>query len=167
MFSRFALYFDEVVRAGSIRRASERLRISPSAIDRHMLLMEEELGVRLFERMPQGLRLTAAGEVLITYIRRWRREWGHAVAQIDDLLGLRRGEVTVAMAEGAADFVARAIAPFRDQYPGIDLNFVTAGASVVGEKVLEGQAEIGLTFNAPEGQAFRVERTMVYQLGAV
>ena len=63
MFSRFTVYFDEVVRAGSIRRASERLNISPSAIDRHILLMEENLGVQLFERMPQGLRLTAAGEV--------------------------------------------------------------------------------------------------------
>ena len=73
MFSRFTLYFDAVVRAGSIRRASERLHISPSAIDRHILLMEENLGVQLFERLPQGLRLTAAGEVLVTHVQRWRR----------------------------------------------------------------------------------------------
>lgn len=167
MFSRFAVYFDEVVRSGSIRRASERLHISPSAIDRHMLLMEEKLGVRLFERMPQGLRLTAAGEVLITYVRRWRRELGHAMAQIDDLTGLRRGEVTLAIAEGAIDFVAGAMTAFREQYPGIDLNFIVAGAQAVGDSVLEGQVEIALTFNPPDGLAFRVERTMVYQLGAV
>lgn len=167
MFSRFALYFDEVVRSGSIRRASERLHISPSAIDRHMLLMEEKLGVRLFERLPQGLRLTAAGEVLITYVRRWRRELGHAMAQIDDLTGLRRGEVTLAVAEGAIDFVASAMASFREQYPGIDLNFIVAGAQVVGDSVLEGQVEIALTFNPPDVMGFRIERTMVYQLGAV
>jgi DNA-binding transcriptional LysR family regulator len=167
MFSRFAVYFDEVVRSGSIRRASERLHISPSAIDRHMLLMEEKLGVRLFERLPQGLRLTAAGEVLITYVRRWRRELGHAMAQIDDLTGLRRGEVTLAIAEGAIDFVAKAMTLFRDQYPGIDLNFIVAGAQAVGDSVLEGQVEIALTFNPPDVLGFRVERTMVYQLGAV
>jgi DNA-binding transcriptional LysR family regulator len=167
MFSRFAVYFDEVVRSGSIRKASERLHISPSAIDRHMLLMEEKLGVRLFERMPQGLRLTAAGEVLITYVRRWRRELGHAMAQIDDLTGLRRGEVTVAIAEGAIDFVARALTRFREDYPGIDLNVVVAGAQAVGDSVTEGQVELALTFNPPEGHGFRVERTMVYQLGAV
>jgi DNA-binding transcriptional LysR family regulator len=167
MFSRFAVYFDEVVRSGSIRRASERLHISPSAIDRHMLLMEEKLGVRLFERLPQGLRLTAAGEVLITYVRRWRRELGHAMAQIDDLTGLRRGEVTLAIAEGAIDFVAGAMTAFREQYPGIDLNFIVAGAQAVGDSVLEGQVEVALTFNPPDGQAFRIERTMVYQLGAV
>jgi molybdenum-dependent DNA-binding transcriptional regulator ModE len=54
MFSRFTLYFDEVARSGSLRRAAERLNISPSAIDRHILLMEENMGVALFERLPRG-----------------------------------------------------------------------------------------------------------------
>ncbi len=164
MFSRFTLYFDEVVRSGSIRRASERLNISPSAIDRHILLMEENLGVQLFERLPTGLRLTAAGEVLITHVRRWRRELRHARAQIDDLRGLRRGEVAIALVEGVADFVAGALVEFRRQYPGIDHNIQVAG---VVDLILEGRAELGLTFNPPTVQTVRLERTLVYQLGAV
>ncbi|HEY0269516.1 MAG TPA: LysR family transcriptional regulator [Sphingomonas sp.] len=167
MFSRFTLYFDEVVRSGSIRRASERLNISPSAIDRHILLMEENLGVQLFERMPQGLRLTAAGEVLITHVRRWRRELRHARAQIDDLRGLRRGEVTIALVEGVAEFVAGPLVDFRAQYPGIDHSIQVAGAQGVVDLVLEGRAEIGLTFNPPNVPTVRLERTLVYQLGAV
>jgi DNA-binding transcriptional LysR family regulator len=167
MFSRFTLYFDEVVRSGSIRRASERLNISPSAIDRHILLMEENLGVQLFERMPQGLRLTAAGEVLITHVRRWRRELRHARAQIDDLRGLRRGEVTIALVEGVAEFVAGPLIDFRRQYPGIDHSIQVAGAQGVVDLVLEGRAEIGLTFNPPNVPTVRVERTLVYQLGAI
>ena len=167
MFSRFSLYFDEVVRSGSIRRAAERLHISPSAIDRHILLMEEKLGVSLFERHAQGLRMTAAGEVLITHVRRWRRDLRHAQAQIDDLRGLRRGEVTIAIAEGVIDFLAATLIPFRDAYPGIDQNIIVAGAQVVADMILEGRAEIGLTFNPPEGPGLRLERTLVYQVGAV
>jgi DNA-binding transcriptional LysR family regulator len=167
MFSRFTLYFDEVVRSGSIRRASERLNISPSAIDRHILLMEETLGVQLFERMPQGLRLTAAGEVLITHVRRWRRELRHARAQIDDLRGLRRGEVTIALVEGVSEFLASALVEFRTQYPGIDHSVQVTGAQGVVDLILEGRAELGLTFNPPTVQTVRVERTIVYQLGAV
>lgn len=167
MFSRFSIYFDEVVRSGSIRRASERLNISPSAIDRHILLMEEKLGVQLFERLPQGLRLTAAGEVLITNVRRWRRELGHARAQIDDLRGLRRGEVSLALVEGVSAFVAKALVSFKAQYPGIDHNIQMAGAQGVVDLILEGRAELGLTFNPPTAQTVRVERTLVYQLGAV
>lgn len=167
MFSRFTLYFDEVVRAGSIRRASERLNISPSAIDRHILLMEQQLGVQLFERLPQGLRLTAAGEVLIAHVRRWRRELRHARAQIDDLRGLRRGEVTIALVEGAAAFAGRALVAFRQDYPGIDHALQVAGAQAVVEMVLEGRAEIGLTFNPPTVPTVRLERTLVSQIGAV
>ena len=167
MFSRFSLYFDEVVRSGSIRRAAERLHISPSAIDRHILLMEEKLGVALFERHAQGLRLTAAGEVLITHVRRWRRDLRHAQAQIDDLRGLRRGEVTFAIAEGVIDFLVATLIPFRETYPGIDQNIVVAGAQVVADMILEGRAEIGLTFNPPDGPGLRLERTLVYQIGAV
>src|ERR1700736_2389627 len=128
MFSRFTLYFDAVVRAGSIRRASEHLHISPSAIDRHILRMKDPLGVQLFERLPQGVRLTAAGEVLITHIRCWRRDLRQARAQIDDIRGLRRGEVTIALVEGVADFLAIALVEFRKQYPGIDHSVQVAGA---------------------------------------
>lgn len=167
MFSRFTLYFDEVVRSGSIRRASERLNISPSAIDRHILLMEENLGIQLFERLPQGLRLTAAGEVLITHVRRWRRELRHARSQIDDLRGLRRGEVTIALVEGVSEFLARALVAFRKQYPGIDHSIQVAGAQGVVDLILEGRAELGLTFNPPTVQTVRIERTIVSQLGAV
>lgn len=167
MFSRFTLYFDEVVRSGSIRRASERLNISPSAIDRHILLMEENLGVQLFERLPQGLRLTAAGEVLITHVRRWRRDLKAARSQIDDLRGLRRGEVSIALVEGCAEFLARALIGFRKEYPGVEHVIHVAGAQSVIDLIGEGRAELGLTFNPPSAPTVRVERTIVYQMGAV
>jgi hypothetical protein len=63
VFSRFARYFDAVARLGSIRRAAEQLAVSPSAIDRQLSHAEDELGARLFERLPRGLRLTASGEM--------------------------------------------------------------------------------------------------------
>jgi DNA-binding transcriptional LysR family regulator len=167
MFSRFTLYFDAVVRAGSIRRASEQLHISPSAIDRHILLMEDTLGVQLFERLPQGVRLTAAGEILITHIRRWRRDLRQARAQIDDIRGLRRGEVTIALVEGVSDFLAIALVEFRKQYPGIDHSVQVAGAQGVVDLVFQGRAEVGITFNPPTVHTLRLEQTVTYHVGAV
>ena len=66
---RFLKYFDEVVRAGSIRLAAERLHVAPSAVNRRIQDLEEELGLPLFERLPRGMRLTAAGELFVTYVR--------------------------------------------------------------------------------------------------
>ena len=66
---RFLSYVDEVARVGSIRQAADRLHIAPSAVNRRILDIEEELGTPLFERLPRGVRLTAAGELFVAYIR--------------------------------------------------------------------------------------------------
>ncbi|HCI9267652.1 TPA: LysR family transcriptional regulator [Klebsiella pneumoniae] len=55
-FSRFLLYFTEVARQGSFRKASEALHVSASSIDRQILRVEQELAMPLFERHPTGLR---------------------------------------------------------------------------------------------------------------
>ena len=167
IFSRFTQYFDEVARRGSIRRASERLHIAPSAIDRHILKMEEDLGIPLFERLPQGLRLTAAGELLVDAVRRWRRDFARVKSQIDDLQGLRRGEVTIALVEGSGAFLSRALTSFAALYPAIAFRLQVSGSQSVVDQVLSGEADLGLSFNPPETHALRLERSLIYQLGAV
>ena len=72
-FSRFSHYFLELARSGSLRKAAEQLHVSASAINRQILQAEEELGMRLFERLPDGMRLTSAGELLLDDLRRWQR----------------------------------------------------------------------------------------------
>lgn len=55
-------YFLEVARAGSIKRASEKINISQQALSQSMAAMEQELGMALLERGKKGVTLTAAGE---------------------------------------------------------------------------------------------------------
>ena len=62
-------YFEAVAEAGSIRRASERLHISPSAVDRQILKIEDFFGTPLFERRPNGMRLTDAGQLVLRHAR--------------------------------------------------------------------------------------------------
>ena len=71
-FSRFSEYFMAVARTGSLRKAAEQLFISVSAVHRQIVLAEEELGVALFERLPQGLKLTLAGELLYADLLKWQ-----------------------------------------------------------------------------------------------
>lgn len=167
MLSRFAVYFDEVARRSSIRRASEFLNIAPSAIDRQILRMEERLGVPLFNRLPHGLQLTAAGELMVGMIRRWRRELRTVEAQIDELRGLRRGEVAIALAEGSDEFTIRSLLDFKQRYPGILFRMTVAASQDIVDMVLRGEVEIGIAFNAPDRRELRVERAMIYQIGAV
>jgi|GEM_PF-2890164 len=86
-FSRFLRYFVVVGRLGLIRRAAEELNVSAFAIDRQILNAEAGLGLPLFERLPTGLHLTAAGEILMAAGGRWQKNLYDVLAQIEDLRG--------------------------------------------------------------------------------
>jgi len=167
IFGRAAIYFDEVARRGSIRRASEHLNIAPSAVDRQIIQLEQHLGLPLFERMPQGLRLTAAGEILLEAVRRYRRDFGKARSQIDNLQGLRRGEVGIALVEGATELLMKHLAPIHAKYPAIAFRIQVASSQTVMNLLLSGEHDVGLTFDPPESHALRLERAVIYQLGVV
>jgi len=65
VFSRFVRYFDEAARQGSMREAGEALHVASSSVDRQILRTGDEIRVPLFERQPQGLKLTSAGELVL------------------------------------------------------------------------------------------------------
>src|SRR4051794_13625457 len=90
---------DAVARHGSIRKAAEALHVVSSALNRRILDLEREMGCDLFERLPRGVRPTAAGELFLEYVRRSMRELDDVSSQIDGLRGLLKGRVRVAVAE--------------------------------------------------------------------
>jgi DNA-binding transcriptional LysR family regulator len=111
-------YVDAVARAGSLRQAAERLNITPSALQRRIQDVEEDLGTELFERLPTGMRLTTAGEVFIRWVRSQASDLERTQSQIEDLSGLRRGMVRIACSQALAAFLLpREIARFTQTYP--------------------------------------------------
>ena len=115
---RFLRYVDEVARAGSIRRAAEQLHVTASAVNRRVIDLEEELGAPLFERRARGVRLTAAGELFVRYIREQTGDVERMKSQIEDLKGFRRGTVRIACSQALAlDFLPREIACYRTKFP--------------------------------------------------
>ena len=68
--SAFLKYFDEVTKCGSIRQAARNLYVASSAVNRCILKIEAELGVKLLKRSHSGVRLTAAGEQLAQHVDR-------------------------------------------------------------------------------------------------
>ncbi len=111
-------YVDEVARAGSLRQAAERLNITPSALQRRIQDVEEDLGALLFERLPTGVQLTAAGEAFVRWVRSQASDLERVQSQIEDLSGLRRGQVRIACSQAlAASLLPQEIARFTAAYP--------------------------------------------------
>jgi DNA-binding transcriptional LysR family regulator len=148
VFSRFLKYFAEVAREGSIRKAAEALNVSASAIDRQILTAEEELGVALFERLPSGLRPTAAGELLLRAAGDWRRDFDRVRSRIEDLKGLRRGEVQIALIDALAKgLIPDMVEGIQNDFPGITFSTAVLDNVLIPERLLAGMADFGIMLN--------------------
>ena len=153
VFSRFHRYFLGVARYGSIRKAAEELNVSASAVDRQILQAEAELGTALFERQHSGLRLTAAGELLMTAGARWEKGLATVRTQIEDLRGLRRGHVEVAVIDAlSAGYLQRLVRRVREHHPGLTLGVRVLDNLKVRDAILTGEVDLGIYL---EPQSYR------------
>lgn len=111
---------EAVVRTGSIRKAAEDMNITASALNRRIQRFEEEFGSQVFERLPRGMRLNPAGELLIQHVRKQVADLGAVRSQVADLSGERRGHVGIACSQALVPFLLPAeIARYRHDHPGV------------------------------------------------
>jgi len=166
--SPFLRYFEEVAVQGSVRRAAERLHIAPSAVTRQLKGFEEMLGVSLFERLPRGVRLTAAGELMLASVRRLQREFGEFLAQVDALKGLRWGHVRIGVLQYLSDrFIPSLVAEMNRAHPGITFTVHIANSDQIALLVETGELDIGLCWTPPPTALIRRVRTVPVAIGAV
>lgn len=167
LLSRATVYFLEVVRCGSVRQAGDVLRISPSAIDRQILALEQHVGVPLFDRLAQGLRPTAAGAALAGVLDAMRRDLDRCVPALGQVPDVASGKVVVAVCEGAGDFLGEALRSFREDHPAIEIALLVMNSAVLTDHVIDGDADIGLVFNPSDNPALHVETRMACRIGII
>jgi len=147
---RLYVYFDAIIRHGSIRRAAEALRIASSALNRRLLDLEQEAGTILFDRLAGGVRLTAAGEAFAAHVRRTLGDLDRVGDHIQALQGLMRGQVAIGAAESAAvDFVPQAIAAFQREHPGVRFTVAVGTPHTMLSDLLEDRVDLILTHEEP------------------
>ncbi|WP_242224832.1 LysR family transcriptional regulator [Shinella zoogloeoides] len=168
LHSRVLRYIDEVARLGSIRAAGDSLHVAPSAINKHILQLEEAIGEPLFERLPRGLRLTPAGEILVAHVRRTMKEYSQVEAEIRDIKGLQSGEVIIATTNGLAEgIVAKTATGFCSRHPRIKLSIRNMPIREIVKSVADGEADLGLAFNLPTTAQIETLVRFETRLGAV
>ncbi len=151
-------YFLEVVRCGSLTEASARLHVTVSAVSRQVAMLEEVLGMPLFDRRPRGMVPSAAGEMLAVHAQRVALEADRVVSDIDGLQGLRSGRIRIASAPGfGVEFLPTAIAAFRLDCPGVHFHLRVSSPQDVTAAVLRGDVDIGLTYSRAAERDIRIE----------
>jgi DNA-binding transcriptional LysR family regulator len=161
-------YFLETAECQSIRQASDRLHVAPSAVSRKIAKLEHDLKAKLFERRAKGMKLTAAGLVLVEQLHSTVRDLDRARWRIAELEGLKRGEVMVHCIEGAVEnWLPRHIARFKTIYPEINFRIAVMSTDRIIEALIAGDSDIGIVFVTADRPEIRVQSSQIEALGLV
>lgn len=140
--------FHEAVQAGSIRKASEKLRLAPSSVSRQIATLEHLMGAPLLSRSLDGVQLTHAGTLVAEYAKMTVLDFDSLRTDLDELRG-SRGLIRVAMVESVVSSgPVHAAAEFRKAFGSVSFEFRVMPARQIVEAVQEKQCEIGVTFCA-------------------
>lgn len=146
----------DVAKSGSIRKSAERLALTPSALTRKIQDFEQEMGVALFERLPQGMRLNPAGELVVRHMRNQVSDFDRIRSQIADLSGERRGHVSVACSQAFAhEFLPAQIAAYRAAHPLVSFNLMVRDHAHVVAALTSFDADLAVVLQPPPAPEFQ------------
>jgi DNA-binding transcriptional LysR family regulator len=150
LISPAASWLSLVAKVGSIRRAAAQLNVSPSAVNRQILKLEAEYGAALFERLPRGLRLTAAGELLVANIERWQHDHALALRGLAQLHSPVREHVSIGLMESfGSAVVSRLMTHLGERRLQVSLDVIVGGTEQIVEKLLAGELDLAICYAVP------------------
>ena len=157
-----------VAEAGSVTRAAELLHVVQPAVTRQIRLLEQELGVALFERTRHGMRATEAGVVVVDRARRALNELERARAEVQPRPGMLTGVVTVGLLESASDLLAEPlVSAIAREQPGIELRLITAYSGHLQQWLDDGDLDLTLLYNLASTPSLNAHRLVRERLWAV
>lgn len=160
--------FDEVARRGSIRKAADALHLTAAAVHQQILNLEEQVGTPLFDRLPRGMQLTSAGEIVVAAVRRSQRDFDSALSHVEDLRALRRGHVSLAVSHSSAEqLVPDVIRVAVARYPGVTYGVRSGSGENILKWVANGEADIGFCLRRKPPPGVEEVRRFPQQLGVV
>jgi DNA-binding transcriptional LysR family regulator len=138
-------YFVAVAEELNFRRAAERLHVAQPALSSQIKDLEEELGVRLFDRTTRSVLLTPTGQIFLTEARGILGATTHAEQLVrkaeHGLVGtLRVGVITPA----TGPLLARVLRHFHQKYPGVQLSLSALTSSEQLKRLRAGELDAGL-----------------------
>ena len=138
-----------IVSAGSLVQAAAALNMTPAALTARVKGLEEAVGLRLFDRLPTGMRLTKAGESALEAakaVEQAMRDFSDAVRAIGTGEG---GRLSVGAVSTAKYFAPRMIAAFVRTRPRLDLRFLIGNRDATVELLRNGEIEVALAGRPP------------------
>lgn len=147
-----------VADAASFSEAAAKLGISQPSLSETIKRVEEELGVRVFERTTRSFSLTAEGEHAVAVAREAVREFRLALESIADRTQGRRGRLTVAaLPSMVCAVLPGAVQAFRSRYPGVEVRVHDVLHERAIDMVLDGVADLAVSIRPAQRAELRFQ----------
>jgi DNA-binding transcriptional LysR family regulator len=145
-------YFLAVGEEQHYGRAAQRLRVAQPALSRQIQDLEGEVGFKLFERLPRGVKLNAAGKLFLEDARRILKEVNEATARAARVARGQSGTLRVGFTENASwrGVVPESFRRFREMQPDAELQLQPSPSLVQLEAIRSGRLDAGFVFNMPK-----------------
>lgn len=142
--------FHVVASTGSITGAAEKLFVSQPVVSRQVRELEARLGLTLLERMPRGVRLTEAGQILQQYADRMFSVQRQAQSVLESLRGLQFGRLKLGASTTIGNYLLPPVlAEFAHRFPEIDVSLEIANTEIIHNRLFEDQIDLGFTEGFP------------------
>lgn len=136
--------FNAIAETGSISAAAQRLYISQPALSREIKDFEARLGVTLFERLPRGMRMTHAGEVLREYAVRLFDISRTAQAAMREIADARMGHLSIGASNTNGTYVLpQRLATFRRANPDVRITMFVGNTEQISQGVADMRFMLG------------------------
>jgi DNA-binding transcriptional LysR family regulator len=136
----------EVALRGSFSAAAEALDYTQPAVSQQIARLEKQVGVKLIERAPRGIRLTPGGEVLVRHTETILAQVAAAEAELGEVAEHARGRLRMAaFATASGTLVPRAVAAFRKLRPAIEVELSLMDPDQSVPALRRGDLEVAIT----------------------
>ena len=144
------LYFRKVAELQHFTRAAEALSVSQPALSRAVARLEDELGVRLFEREGRSVRLNRFGQVFLERVERILQEVETARHEMADLAGTERGTVALAFLHTlGVRLIPDLLRQFRQEHPQIGFQLGQNASEILLKQLEAGEIDLCLASLVP------------------
>ncbi len=137
--------FSQVYERRSFSRAAEDILLSQPTVSGHIKCLEDELGVRLFDRLGRKIIPTRAADLLHEYAVQVLKLLEEATSSLDALMERFRGELRLGGSTIPGEYLLPTLlGAFREQYPEVRATLIIGDTGGIAERVLEGDLELGV-----------------------
>lgn len=150
--------FKTIAEEGSFVQAADRLQYAQSTITLQIQQLEEELGIELFDRQRKKIRLTRAGQMLLTHAHQVLNQMQQMQQDLQDLREGESGHLRIGLIEPVASkYLADVLAEFCERYPKMRLTIEVVSTITAHEKVAAGEIDLGISTPPPSNSGLSFE----------